>query len=52
MSDDLENSTKWLFAISFATIIFIEIYITKVLWGAENVFGFDNGIYKRKRQQD
>ena len=21
MSDDLENSTKWLFAISFATII-------------------------------
>lgn len=31
MSDDLENSTKWLFAISFATIIFIETYIAKVL---------------------
>lgn len=31
MSDDLKNSTKWLFAISFATIIFMEIYITKVL---------------------
>lgn len=46
MSDDLENSTKWLFAISFATIIFMEIYITKVLWGADNsVFRFGNGIY-------
>lgn len=31
MSDNYENSTKWLFAISFATIIFMEICITKVL---------------------
>lgn len=31
MSDDFETVQKWLFAISFATIIFMEIYITKVL---------------------